>query len=240
MNAADILSAVRQVGATLRVEGNSLVASNASRIAPPIKAAIREHKPELIAALAEPVCVACNAPGDLWHFGETLVHQECARFLPKPEPAEPTTRCQAASAEPDGTRCRVEIIELPQAQRYRKAFGILQLKPPALINIARWRQCVADGKRFLAKWGEQAEALGWTSADLFGLHPVPDKPHPSYRRLSRYDVTGLVWLLEGRSVAALTADTAAIENPDTGSITTYRKHNKPALGPLGDRLDDLK
>jgi hypothetical protein len=74
---------------------------------------------------------------------------------------------------------------------------------------------------------------------LFGLAPVPDNPHPSYRRLSRYDATGLVWLLEGRPVVALTADTAAIENP-TGNITTYRKHNKPALGPLGDSLEDLK
>ena len=40
MNAAEILSAVRQAGAALRVEGVSLVASNASRIAPAIKAAI--------------------------------------------------------------------------------------------------------------------------------------------------------------------------------------------------------
>jgi len=39
---------------------------------------------------------------------------------------------------------------------------------------------------------------------------------------------------------ALTTDTAAIENGDTGSITTYRKNNKPALGPLGDSLDDFK
>jgi hypothetical protein len=46
-------------------------------------------------------------------------------------------------------------------------------------------------------------------------------------------------LLQGRPVVALTADTAAIENPATGSITTYRKHNKPALGPLGDSLEGL-
>jgi len=65
------------------------------------------------------------------------------------------------------------------------------------------------------------------------------KPHPCYNRLSRYDCTGLVWLLQGRPVVALTADTAAIENA-TGSITTYRKHHKPALGPLGDSLDDFK
>jgi hypothetical protein len=146
---------------------------------------------------------------------------------------------QATSAEPDGAACKVEIIELPQAQRYRKTFAALQMKPPALVDVARWRQCVEDGKRFLAKWGEQAEALGWDSRDLFGLHTPLDKPHPSYRRLSRYDCTGLIWLLEGRPVVALTADTAAIENA-TGNINTYRRFNKPALGPLGDSLDDFK
>jgi hypothetical protein len=185
------------------------------------------------------VCKVCRAPDDLWHFGDTLVHQECARFLPKPESAEPTAAYRATSVGPDGAGCKVEIVELPAAGRYRKAFAFLQLKPPALVPVDRWRQCVKDGNRFLTKWGEQAEALGWTSADLFGLHTPPKRPHPSYNRLSRYDCTGLCWLLEGRPVVALTADTAAIESP-TGNITTYRKHNKPALGPLGDSLDDLK
>src|SRR5262249_23535521 len=100
-------------------------------------------------------------------------------------------------------------------------------------------QCVEDGSRFLAKWGEQAESLGWTSADLFGLHTPPDKPHPSYNRLSRYDCTGLIWLLDGRPVVALTEATATIKSK-TGNITTYRKHNKPALGPLGDGLEHLQ
>jgi hypothetical protein len=63
-------------------------------------------------------------------------------------------------------------------------------------------------------------------------------PHPSFSRLSRYDQTGLVWLLEGRPVVALTADTAAIQTP-TGNILIYRKHNKPGLGPVGDSLDDI-
>jgi hypothetical protein len=56
MNAAEVLVAVQKAGASLRVEGDSLVASNASRIAPAIKAAIREHKPEIIAALSRPAC----------------------------------------------------------------------------------------------------------------------------------------------------------------------------------------
>jgi hypothetical protein len=98
---------------------------------------------------------------------------------------------------------------------------------------------VEDGRRFLARWGDQAGALGWTAEDLFGLHTPPERPHPSYRRLSRYDETGLIWLLQGREVVALTEATAAIQNA-TGAITVYRRHNKPALGPLGDSLDDFQ
>jgi hypothetical protein len=89
----------------------------------------------------------------------------------------------------------------------------------------------------LATWGEQAEALCWSSSDLFGLHTPPENPRPSYRRLSRYDETGLIWLLEGCEVLAVTATTATIRRP-SGSTTTYRKKNTPAPGALGDSLDD--
>jgi len=123
--------------------------------------------------------------------------------------------------------------------RFRKVLAVLQTRCPALVPVERWEQAVEDGKRFLAEWGDQAQVLGWTSADQFGLHRPPEQPHPSYSRLSRYDMTGLIWLLRGRRVTALTADTAAIENPATGSITVYRKDNTPALGPVGDSLDDF-
>jgi hypothetical protein len=43
---------------------------------------------------------------------------------------------------------------------------------------------------------------------------------------------------QGRPVVALTEATAAIQNP-TGAITIYRRHNKPALAPIGDSLDDF-
>ena len=51
--------------------------------------------------------------------------------------------------------------------------------------------------------------------------------------------TGLLWLLQGRRVIALTDSTAAIQNPSTGNVLTYRKARKPAYGPLGDSLDDF-
>ena len=93
-------------------------------------------------------------------------------------------------------------------------------------------------RRFLARWADRAEALGWTPRDLFGLMPVPGHAEPSFSRLSRYDETGLIWLLQGRPVVALTEATAAIQS-STGAITIYRRHNKPALGPVGDSLDGL-
>jgi hypothetical protein len=172
----------------------------------------------------------CGATGDLWHHGEALVHQECVRFLPKPEAAEPSVAAyHGVTADPDGAVCKVEIVELPQAQRYRRAFGVLQLRPPVHVPENRWRQCVRDGSRFLARWGGQAQALNWSSADLFGLHTPPERPHPSYNRLSRYNCTGLVWVLQDREVIALTGATASIRDPDTGAITTYRRFGKPGV-----------
>jgi hypothetical protein len=142
---------------------------------------------------------------------------------------------------PGGAGCKGTVIEVPVAGlRYRRAYAHLQLGPPALIDVGRWRQCVEDGRAFLGRWGSQAESLGWDSRDLFGLHTPPERPYPSYQRLSRYDSTGLCWLLDGREVIALTGDTASIRNADTGSVTIYRRFNKPALGPLSDSLDDLK
>src|SRR5262249_27177552 len=124
--------------------------------------------------------------------------------------------------------------------RFGRTFTALESRCPDHVPPMRWQQAVEDSRRFLATWSKQAEALGWTSADLFGLHAPPERSTPSYRRLSRYDCTGLVWLLQGRAVTMLTEATATIQNPDTGAITTYRRFNKPAYGPVGDSLDDLK
>jgi hypothetical protein len=122
--------------------------------------------------------------------------------------------------------------------RLCRTFSALETRCPALVPVDRWRAAVEDGRRFLARWGEQAEALGWIAKDLFGLHTPPAQPHPSYSRLSRYDETGLIWLLCGREVIALTEATAAIQG--TSGVTVYRRHNKPALGPIGDSLDDFE
>jgi len=122
---------------------------------------------------------------------------------------------------------------------FGRTLAVLESRRPDLVPPARWPRAIEDGRAFMAKWGKQAEALGWTARDLLGLHQPRAKPRPTYTRLSRYDATGLVWLLDGRRVVALSEDKAAIQSP-SGNVTIYRKLNKSALGPLGDSLDDLQ
>jgi len=186
------------------------------------------------------LCSVCRAGGDLWTLdtptGPVTVHEECSRFLSKPEPAGPTAAYWAASSGPDGCGAEVTIVEIPATGlRYR-----LQLRPPAYVPEDRWRMAISDGRAFIRQWGEAAQRLGWDSRDLFGLHQPLERPHPSYNRLSRCDCTGLCWLLQGKEVIALTADTATIRNPAMGGLTTYRRFNKWALGPVADSLHDLK
>jgi hypothetical protein len=126
----------------------------------------------------------------------------------------------------------------PASTPYVTALTALRERCPNYIEPDRWSLAVTDGARFLLQWAQQAQALGWTARELFGLHPPPENPHPSYRRLSRYDATGLIWLLQGREVVALTATTATIRRP-SGTVTVYRKNNKPVSGSLGDSLDDF-
>lgn len=73
----------------------------------------------------------------------------------------------------------------------------------------RWERAKEDAAEFLADWGDQAAELGWTTEELFGLHPVAP--------LTRYDAMGLVWLLNGKEVSAIDESTARI-----GATTYYR------------------
>jgi hypothetical protein len=100
-------------------------------------------------------------------------------------------------------------------------FSAIERQCPDRVDVKDWQQAVADGRQFLLQWGEQADALGWTTDDLFGLHDPPEQPGPTYRRLSRYDVIGLIWLLHGLPVVDLTADRAVIGR--VGGPTFYRR-----------------
>ena len=123
-------------------------------------------------------------------------------------------------------------------QPYVSVLAALRSKCPELVEPERWEQAVRDAEVFVPKWSEQAQTLGWTVQELFGLHPMPERPAPNFRRLSCYDSTGLSRLLQGRPVIGLTKTEAAIQS--AGAVVMYRKYRKPGLGPLGDSLDDME
>ena len=189
------------------------------------------------------VCVQCGAGDDLRHLdtpsGPVLIHEECARFWPGAPPAPPIAAVHhQASSDPGGITTEVRIFTLPAGQHYRKVLVALMVKCPDHVPEGRWRQAVEDAKAFVRTWGEQARSLNWSNRDLFGLAPVPEKPKPGFDRLARYDLTGLIWCLCGRPVVAITTDSATIRTTN-GTLNFYR-HTRPAYGPLGDSLDDLK
>jgi hypothetical protein len=131
-----------------------------------------------------------------------------------------------AAASPEPTNVINEVNE-KSPNPYPLAFATVERRCPEYVDIERWQQAVEDGRRFLARWSEQASTLGWSDDDLFGLHQPPDHPHPSYSRLSRYDRLGMIWILEGRQVVILTADSAVIKT-STGAVAYRRNHGRPA------------
>jgi hypothetical protein len=93
-------------------------------------------------------------------------------------------------------------------------------RPLEGVPVGRWQTFVTDAARFLAgPFAERASALGWTALDLFGC----DDSRP----FARLDKAGLIWLLNGNRLAALTADTAVILT-GTGTRHTYRRPSEPS------------
>jgi hypothetical protein len=112
-------------------------------------------------------------------------------------------------------------VSKPSLSPLTSAFSAIERQCSDLVSVADWQRAVDDGRLFIVRWGERAEALGWTAQDLFGLHDPPEQRGPNYRRLSRHDVTGLIWPLHGRPVVAHTADRAVI-GAAGGGVTFYR------------------
>jgi hypothetical protein len=98
---------------------------------------------------------------------------------------------------------------------FDRHFAELTAGPPKGVLNQRWACAVVDAGVFLAAWGAQAEALGWTPDDLFGLDPVAP--------MARYDTMGLVWLLQGCPVVALTDTAATIRMPAGNHLRFYRR-----------------
>ena len=80
--------------------------------------------------------------------------------------------------------------------------------------MRRWRDTLRDGALFLSDWATPAHELGWTALDLFGAHRIAPE--------ARWDCAGLVLLIGGGRVVAMTASSATIQRR-SGSRLTYTR-----------------
>jgi hypothetical protein len=114
---------------------------------------------------------------------------------------------------------------LPNGTIATWADGVARLRgmpPPRTYPAHAWQQLIVDAERFLDDWAAQAAALDWPAWELFGCH----------RRApwGRIQGMGLVLLLRGDEIAALTAAEAVIRTP-TGARQTYRRRPRDPLHP---------
>jgi hypothetical protein len=89
---------------------------------------------------------------------------------------------------------------------------------PDWMSPDRWEMLMHDAGRFLDRSSSTAGAMGWTTLDLIGVHPT--------RPAVRFDVMGLLLLIQGGGVVALTAESATIRRP-SGALLRFPR---PAAG----------
>jgi hypothetical protein len=86
---------------------------------------------------------------------------------------------------------------------------------PEGMQERAWRELVMDARILLQNWGPDLVELGWTTLEVFGVNP-----NWRHRRL---DVPGLAYLLRGRPVEAIDADTALIRANRVDTMTFQRR-----------------
>ncbi len=112
---------------------------------------------------------------------------------------------------------KIVLLHCPPGVPVAWAQGVadlLAMAPPASYPPDAWTALREDAYHFLRHHAAQAHALGWTALDLFGVHAI--KP------FERLDCAGLILLLNGARVVALSDTEAPIEKSN-GSRLTFRR-----------------
>jgi hypothetical protein len=144
------------------------------------------------------------------HKTEVLLHLRHAR-----RPARKDTSTAASTS--------VEALPVEAIAAWSSGVALLRGMPaPRAYPGHAWQQLIADAKRFLDDWAAQAAALGWPDWELFGCH----------RRApwGRIQGMGLVLLLHGDPLVALTASEAVTRRP-SGAHQTWRRKAVDPLHP---------
>ncbi len=156
--------------------------------------------------------------------GHYLDLARTAASLPCPVyECEKSELSEKSPPETHGQILRAVLLVVPDGVPEEWVQGVcdLMVMPPhADWKEGDWRTLQDDARRFLQEWASQARRLGWEVADLLGVHPT--KP------TVRFDCMGLVPLLRGRAVSALTKDSAGIKVASGGSLTFRKRAATPA------------
>jgi hypothetical protein len=112
---------------------------------------------------------------------------------------------------------RAALIEygadVPRA--WAEGFARLHCASPAVgFSDDRWRRLIDDGGLFLDRWGNEAAAIGWNVADVFGVDPTTPA--------ARFDRMGILSLIDGGAVVALDSTSVTIETRSGGTLR-YRR-----------------
>jgi hypothetical protein len=122
----------------------------------------------------------------------------------------------SADTKQDDTEASAAVIEPDHRVSLAWTEGFARLdpdRPPGDVPPNRWQQFINDVRLFLSSpFCAVAVALGWGPHDLFGCDP--DRP------FARIDQAGLLWLLKGDRLIALSENTARMETP-TGARQTF-------------------
>jgi len=128
--------------------------------------------------------------------------------------ADPTLTPRAYWGEAEEERAAIIEYDGRTPRAWAEALARLdRANPPLDVSLERWQQFIDDCERFLDQgWASRAEAFGWGALDLFGC----DRERP----LARYDHMGLLWIIQGGRLVALTAQIATIDTL-TGSLQSF-------------------
>jgi hypothetical protein len=106
--------------------------------------------------------------------------------------------------------------------------GLKRCGPADWFSHEQWSGIISDAENFLTRWGSAAHLLGWTSLDLFGVYPIAPA--------ARFDVMGLIPILNGAEVLALTSQTATMRRLSGAVLTFHRPKYGEAVLLSDDQL----
>ena len=148
-----------------------------------------------------------------------------------------TLRVEARAPLPDEMRAALrqhkpQVLEILMAHHqgdapneWREGIAkLISMAPPPGFTPERWGVVVNDAGSFLDRWATQAARLGWSAAEVFGCH----RRAPA----ARYDAAGLVVMMNGDEIVALT-DTAATIRNKRGVVLT---HQRRLTAPEGEQV----